>query len=78
MKMTVNKIVLFRNTLAEMGMEMTMDEAAKMYVMANDIVSRSKKMSVKDMWDIMEIKNSGMSEEEKEQIVELYRTAKEL
>jgi hypothetical protein len=76
--MTVNKIVLFRNTLAEMGMEMTMDEAAKMYVMANDIVSRSKKMSVKDMWDIMEIKNSGMSEEEKEQIVELYRTAKEL
>lgn len=78
MKMTANKIVLFRNALAEMGMEMTMDEAAKMYMMAKDIVSRSKKMSVKEMWDIMEIKNSGMSEEEKEQIVELYRTAKEL
>jgi hypothetical protein len=76
--MTQNKIALFRNMLAEGGMEMTMDEAAKVYLMADDIVSRAKKMSVEDMWDILDLEAEGMSHEDKEQIVELYRTAKEI
>lgn len=76
--MTRNKIALFRNKLAETGMEVTMEEAAKLYAMAGDIVSKAKKMSVEDMWNILDVDAEGLSSEDKEQIVELYRSAKEI
>lgn len=64
--------------LAERGMEMTMEEAANIYMMASDIVSKAKKMSTEDMWKIMDLNADGISYEEKEQIVDLYRSAKEI
>lgn len=76
--MMQNKIALFRNILAEQGMEVTMEEAANIYMMAGDIVSKAKKMSTEDMWKIMDLDAEGISPEEKEQIVDLYRSAKEI
>lgn len=64
--------------LAEQGMEVTMEEAANIYMMAGDIVSKAKKMSTEDMWKIMDLDAEGISPEEKEQIVDLYRSAKEI
>ena len=76
--MKQNKIAQFRNMLAEQGMEVTMEEAANIYMMAGDIVSKAKKMSTEDMWKIMDLDAEGISPEEKEQIVDLYRSAKEI
>lgn len=76
--MKQNKIALFRNILAEQGMEVTIEEAAKIYMMADDIVSNAKKMSTEDLWKIMDLDAEGISTEEKEQIVDLYRSAKEI
>lgn len=59
-------------------MEMTPEEASKLYDMAKSIIRRSKKMSVEDMLKIMDLEVDGMSQEEKQKITELYMTAKEL
>jgi hypothetical protein len=72
----VNKIAKFRNVLAEKGIEMTLEQATKVYKMSNDLVRRSKKMSMKDLWAIQEM--DGVSQEEKDQIIKLYQHAKEL
>lgn len=74
----MNKMAQFRNMLAEGGIEMTLEQATNAYYMAKKIVKSSKKMSVKDLWNMLETEADGMSQEEKEQIVELYQTAKEL
>jgi len=72
----VNKIAKFRNVLAEKGIEMTLEQAAKTYKMSNDLVRRSKKMSMKDLWSIQDME--GVSQEDKDQIIKLYQHAKEL
>lgn len=72
----MNKIAKFRNVLAEKGIEMTLEQATKVYKMSNDLVRRSKKMSMKDLWAIQEM--DGVSQEEKDQIIKLYQHAKEL
>lgn len=70
------KIVQFRRMLAEMGIEKTMEQAKLAYKMSRDMVKRSKKMSMSDIWSIKEIE--GFSEEEKDQIMALYMHAKEI
>jgi hypothetical protein len=72
----VNKIAKFRNVLAEKGIEMTLEQATKVYKMSNDLIKRSKKMSMKDLWAIQDVE--GVSQEEKDQIIKLYQHAKEL
>jgi hypothetical protein len=72
----VNKIAKFRNVLAEKGIEMTLEQATKVYKMSNDLIRRSKKMSMKDLWAIQDVE--GVSQEEKDQIIKLYQHAKEL
>lgn len=64
--------------LAEKGIEMTMEEASNAYSMAEDIINRSKKMSTKDIWDLLDVDIKGMSSEEKEQIANLYQSARDL
>lgn len=72
----MNKITKFRNVLAEKGIEMTLEQATKTYKMSNDLIRRSKKMSMKDLWAIQDM--DGVSQEEKDQIIKLYQHAKEL
>ena len=72
----MNKIAKFRNVLAEKGIEMTLEQATKVYKMSNDLIKRSKKMSMKDLWAIQDVE--GVSQEEKDQIIKLYQHAKEL
>lgn len=72
----MNKIAKFRNVLAEKGIEMTLEQATKVYKMSNDLIRRSKKMSMKDLWAIQDVE--GVSQEEKDQIIKLYQHAKEL
>jgi hypothetical protein len=62
--------------LAEKGIEMTLEQATKTYKMSNDLIRRSKKMSMKDLWAIQDM--DGVSQEEKDQIIKLYQHAKEL
>lgn len=69
-------VMAFRNILAGMGTEMTLEEAEKAYDASRDIVERSRKMSMMDLWEI-----EGMEEvplKEREEVLELYRGAKEL
>lgn len=69
-------VVAFRNILAGMGTEMTIEEAERAYDASRDIVERSRKMSMMDLWEI-----EGMDEvplKEREEVLGLYRSAKEL
>lgn len=74
----MNKMVEFRKMLAENGIEMTLQQASDAYLMAKKIIRHSKKMSTKDLWNILDVEAEGISKEEKEQIMELYQMAKEL
>lgn len=73
-----NNIPAFRNILAENGIEVTLEEAEQIYGMARDILKKSKKMSMDDIWSIIDMEVEGMSQIEKEQVAEIYRTAREL
>lgn len=72
------KVNKFRAILAEQGIEMTPDQAERTYKMASKIRKTAKRLSVKDLWEIEENENIGMTKEERSQIVELYRSAKDI
>jgi hypothetical protein len=62
--------------LAEMGIEMTLEQAGKAYEMSRDMINRARKMSMKDIWNLEEVE--GFSDEEKRQLAMLYMHAKEV
>jgi len=62
--------------LAEMGIEMTLEQAGKAYDMSRDMIKRARKMSMKDIWNLEEVE--GFSDEEKSQLAMLYMHAKEV
>lgn len=76
--MSEKEILAFRTILAEGGTEMTPEEAKKAYVASKSIVKTSKMMSMIDIWNLQESEVDGMSEEEKEELVDLYKSAKDL
>lgn len=73
----MNRLKKFRMTLAEQGIEMTLDEAKNAIKEMKQFIKKSKKMSIKDIWMLEETKIKGFSEEEKESIIKLYKVAKE-
>jgi hypothetical protein len=62
--------------LAEMGIEMTLEQAGKAYEMSKDMINRARKMSMKDIWNLESVE--GFSDEEKRQLAMLYMHAKEV
>lgn len=76
--MTDKEILAFRTILAEGGTEMTPRQAEKAYKTSKSIVRTSRMMSMLDIWSLQETELEGMSEQEREELVELYKTAKEL
>lgn len=62
--------------LAEMGIEMTLEQAGKAYDMSRDMIKRARKMSMKDIWNLESVE--GFSDEEKRQLAMLYMHAKEV
>ncbi|NDD55494.1 hypothetical protein EBZ39_16795 [bacterium] len=70
------KIVHFRRMLAEIGIEMTLEQAKKAYEMSKDMIKRARKMSMEDIWNLEKVE--GFSEEEKRQLAMLYMHAKEV
>lgn len=66
----------FRRVLAEMGIEMTPEQAERAHKMSKDMIKRSKKMSMKEIWSLKKV--AGFSEEEKSQLIMLYMHAKEV
>jgi len=76
--MSDKEILAFRMLLAEGGTEMTPLQAEKAYKASKSIVRTSKMMSMIDIWNLEEAELEGMSEEEREDLVELYKNAKDL
>ena len=76
--MNDREIMAFRMLLAEGGTEMTPSQAEKAYRASKSIVRTSKMMSMIDIWNLEEAEVEGMSEEEREDLVELYKNAKDL
>ena len=74
--MANEKIAHFRRVLAEMGIEMTLDQARSAYEMSSDMIKRARKMSMKDIWNLEKVE--GFSDEEKRQLAMLYMHAKEV
>lgn len=74
--MASDKIVQFRRVLAEMGIEMTLEQAKGVYKKSKDMIRRAQKMSMEDIWSLNEVE--GFSEEEKSQLAMLYMHAKEI
>lgn len=68
----------FRELLAERGIEMTPEEAKKAYSMAMKIRIAAKRLSTQDLWNMEDNESSGISREERLQIADLYRIAKEV
>jgi len=69
-------VAAFRNILASMGTEMNLEEAERAYDASKNVVERSRRMSMMDLWEI-----EGMEEvplKDREEALELYRGAKEL
>lgn len=73
----MNKLYHFRRILAENGIEMTPDQAKEVYKMTKDIIKRSKKMSMQQLWELKETEVEGMTSEQIDEIIKLYRCAKE-
>lgn len=73
-----NKIKQFRNILAEQGQEVTIDQAQEIYSMAQSIVKKARKISLFDLWDLEKKEIKEMPEDQKKQIINLYRFAKEM
>ena len=74
--MANEKVVHFRRMLAEMGIEMTLEQAGKAYEMSRDMIKRARKMSMEDIWNLESVE--GFSDEEKRQLAMLYMHAKEV
>jgi hypothetical protein len=68
----------FRLALAEMGIEMTPEQAGEVYKMASELRNVAKRLSTKDLWNLEEDESLDMSREERKQIADLYRAAKQL
>ena len=64
--------------LAEEGTEMTPLQAKKAYIASRSIIKTSKKMSMMDIWNMQESEMEGVSDEEKEELINLYKNAKDL
>lgn len=76
--MSENKIQAFRMLMAEEGTEMTPKQAELAYKASRSIVRRSRTMSMIDIWSLEDLDMEGFSREERIDLVELYKTAKEL
>lgn len=74
----MNKIYQFRKILAESGIEMTPEEAKKMYKMTKSFVRRSKKMSMQRLWNLKDLELEGTTPEQIDEIIKLYQVAKEI
>lgn len=74
--MNNDNVVQFRRMLAEIGIEMTIEQAKRAYEMSKDMIKRARKMSMKDIWSLENVE--GFSEEEKHQLAMLYMHAKEV
>lgn len=74
----MNKIQIFRKLLAEQGIEMTIEEAEKAFENANKFIKRSKKISIMDLWQMQKTQVENISDEERDQLINLYKKAKEL
>lgn len=68
----------FRTLLAEQGIEMTPFEAEKVYKMAVKLKKQAKRLSTEDLWEMEEDESSGIPREERIQIADLYRLAREI
>lgn len=76
--MNERDILAFRMLLAEEGTEMTPLQAKKAYIASRSIIKTSKKMSMMDIWNMQESEMEGLSDEEKEELINLYKNAKDL
>lgn len=76
--MNKNEILAFRMLLAEEGTEMTPIQAKKAYLASKSIVKTSRKMSMMDIWNLEESEADGISDSEREELVNLYKNAKDL
>ena len=76
--MNERNILAFRMLLAEEGTEMTPLQAKKAYIASRSIIKTSKKMSMMDIWNMQESEMEGVSDEEKEELINLYKNAKDL
>jgi hypothetical protein len=74
----MNKLHQFRKTLAENGIEMTPDQAKEFYKMTKDIIRRSKKMSMQHFWKLKETKVEGMTPDQIDELIKIYKCAKEI
>jgi isopropylmalate/homocitrate/citramalate synthase len=68
----------FRNLMAENGFEFTPEQADEIYKGAKNIIKKAKKMSQVDFWELKNQKFEGITEEEKNEIIEIYKRAKEI
>lgn len=76
--MNENKIQAFRMLMAEEGTEMTPKQAKRAYKASKSIVRRSRMMSMIDIWSLEDLDMEGFSRDERMDLVDLYKTAKEL
>jgi hypothetical protein len=72
------KILMFRNFLAEQGQEFTLEQAKKIYEESLKLLKRSRKMSQLDLWKMQEVEIEGMTEAEKQNAITLYQHIREL
>ena len=72
-----NTLLEFRKILAEGGQEYTPDEAARLYLVALDLVDRAKQISQTDLWKMLDMDVEGLSPEEKRDSLELLQHARE-
>lgn len=68
----------FRNLMAEHGFEFTPEQASEVYAGAKRIIKNARKMSQVDFWNLKEQNFEGISDHEKNEIIELYKKAKEI
>lgn len=73
-----NKIYLFRKALAEKGIELTPEEAKNAYAMGRRLIKKSRNMSMQDIWNMQEVEIEGMTPEQINDLINLYKCAKDL
>lgn len=73
-----NRTVEFRTLLAGEGIEMTPAQAEKAYKLARRLRKTARRLSTEDLWDMEEDDSMGFTREERSEMVNLYRIAKEL
>jgi hypothetical protein len=74
----MNKVQKFRKLLAEQGIEMTIKEANEAFDNAHKFIKKSKKISMINLWRMQKENIEGISQKEKEELINLYKKAKEL